>query len=97
MAECRKTSGLNEQRNFKRIGSDSTVEVLFNGETPDLRVRFKDWSVAGACLMMDSPELLPVEFCIRKPRIGGDAPVVRCEIVWRRDEEVGVRFTRSVA
>lgn len=95
MAERQEISGLSNQRNFKRIDSDSSVEILFNGETPNLHMRFKDWSVAGACLIMDSPHLLPMRFSIRKLRHGGDASIVHCEIIWRRNEEVGVRFMRT--
>jgi hypothetical protein len=95
MKEHRESVGLSNQRNFKRIDSDSVVEILFNGDAPNLRVHFKDWSVAGACLMMDGPVLLPMRFFIRKPQNGDDAPIVACEIIWRQNEDVGVRFLRT--
>ena len=97
MEEHRENFGLNNQRNFKRIDSDSVVDILFSGETPNLRVRFKDWSVAGACLIMDGPVLLPMRFFIRKPRNCDDAPIVACEIIWRHNEDVGVRFLRTAS
>lgn len=92
MAERLSKFKLDDMRNFNRIGSDSVVEILFTGEAPDLRVRFKDWSVAGACLILEDADLLPSTFFIRKPRADADAPTVRCEMLWRKGNQVGVQF-----
>lgn len=92
MAECRDANAQEDMRSFNRIDSDSTVEILFDGEKPDLCVKFKDWSVAGACLVLKDRFPLPSQFRIRKRTASTEDAVVNCELVWQARNEAGVRF-----
>jgi hypothetical protein len=63
--------------------------IVFNGGHCTLGCQILDVSDSGALVMPADAFLCPAEFVL-KPRVGSPRD---CEVVWRRGDKVGVRYT----
>lgn len=63
--------------------------AAFNNKFSTLNCQVRDISGTGCRLRVDKPMTFPARFCLD---VELDGLVAECEIVWRRDFEVGVRF-----
>ncbi len=64
--------------------------IEFNGGTIDCVVR--NVSETGAALEVASPVGIPGQFNLL---ISGDRTQLRCQVVWRKEKRIGVRFGSS--
>lgn len=77
-----------ERRAFPRRKVLRGGQVLREGRLL-LEVQLRDISEGGCRIWTRSPEQVPDRFTIRIVGVEGDRP---CEVRWRSEEELGVRF-----
>jgi hypothetical protein len=87
-----------ENRNFRRsrVVWEAKVKVYFNDITLKSEVRelsgvVRDISANGARLDLEGPILEKVGLELIIPKLG----IFPCETVWRKDNQVGIRFNEN--
>lgn len=87
-----------ESRNFRRsrVVWEAKVKVYFNDVTLKSEVReitgvVRDISANGARLELDQPIVEKVGLELIIPKLG----IFPCETVWRKDNQVGIKFRES--
>ena len=88
--------------NWRNTGADmrtaprqQVIEPCFivtHGETKGVECTLRDFSDCGARLSIENSYALPLHFKLKTP---SDPDGFRCEVVWRKSEEVGIRFIDS--
>jgi hypothetical protein len=84
-----------ERRKHSRHTVISTSWIEVGDGNPPLVCVLWDISESGARLAIASPEKLPAEFSLfasRGSRIG-----VRCRIVWRTEDQIGLQFLEDAS
>lgn len=64
--------------------------IAYNDRFKTLSCTVRDLSEGGARLRVDNPMFVPSQFVLLMEQDGFEAD---CEVVWRADKDVGVRFT----
>ena len=67
--------------------------IWFSGRAMRANCIVRELSETGCRIKTSGAEWLPDEFELA---LGADAIIERCEVVWRNDEEMGVRFVKRV-
>ena len=63
--------------------------IVTHGETDGVQCSIHDYSGRGARLIVESADALPLHF---KLYTAADREGIRCAVVWRKSNEVGIRF-----
>ena len=81
-----------EKRSEPRRQVYEAAAVWFGERTSTAGCVVSELSESGCRIQFDNPASLPPAFELS---FGENAIIERCEVVWRTDHEVGVRFARS--
>lgn len=92
--ETLEASNAIQPRRYTRYRSDTMVLLQLAEDQPDLIARVEDWSPAGLRIVVPASVKLPRVFHLSKLKRFGLGDLVRCELVWRTDSKVGVKFLR---
>jgi len=66
------------------------IPAWIQGEHPPRKCTLLEVSDGGACVQLEDSEAVPLRFTVlRSPSATAGA---RCEVVWRRESKVGVKF-----
>jgi hypothetical protein len=84
-----------EQRQSMRHSTRCPAWIEFDDHTPPQKCTVVDISEGGARIEVDSPDDLPKEFFLIL--IDDAACVRRCNIAWREDRQIGVRYLEPYA
>ena len=63
--------------------------IVVHGNSSDVGCTIRDFSDSGARLRVENGYLLPPHFILKTET---DPVGYHCEIVWRKSDEVGIRF-----
>jgi hypothetical protein len=77
-----------ERRQHPRIEVLNPAKILMPGHESPMVCLVVDWSLGGARLRPYEPERCPDHFQLHT-QDGGES---LCEVVWRRDGQLGVKF-----
>ena len=81
------------KRKHTRIDSRNTFEMLVSEDAAPELVTVRDWSVAGARLILSAPADLPETVSITKlHREGERGASVVCKVIWQKGCEAGLIF-----
>ena len=77
-----------DQRQRARKPSFYSARIDTGKGAPKIRCEVTELSTVGAKLNIQSPQILPESFTLVLP----DASSHSCRVIWRSDEQVGVKF-----
>lgn len=81
-----------DARRYTRLNTETMVLLTLTPDRPDLFARLEDWSAAGVRLIVDAGVEIPEFIQIRKLKRHELSEPVRCQLVWRSGEQVGLKF-----
>ena len=82
------------KRKHTRIGSRNTFEMQVSPDAEPQLVTVRDWSVAGARLILSEAADLPETISITKLHADGERGAsVSCKIIWQKGCEAGLVFS----
>jgi hypothetical protein len=81
-----------ERRRFPRFETLNPANIVAADKSPAMVCMVLDWSHGGARLHPDVPESCPDHFTL----VTQDGRWMACQVVWRRDEQIGVKFLKAL-
>ncbi len=78
-----------DMRNASRQPIIEPCFIVTHGKKDGVQCTIRDYSECGARLSVENGNALPLHFRLKT---AADAEGYRCEVVWRKSEEVGIRF-----
>lgn len=92
MAVRKSKPQVTEQRQFPRTETLNPANIVASESEAGLVCMILDWSHGGARLGLGNPDKCPDHFTL----VTQDNRWMACEVVWRRGEQVGVRFLKGL-
>ncbi len=80
--------GVTERRRYSRTRIVGLAKISLPGENFYMSCVVLDWSHGGARIQPEDAQGCPDEFTL----VSKDGSSMECQVVWRRDNIVGVRF-----
>jgi len=83
---------VSERRQFPRVETLNPANIAGVDKKPAMVCLVLDWSHGGARLRPDDPDSCSDHFTL----VTQDGRWMACQVVWRRDEEIGVKFLKAL-
>jgi len=80
-----------ERRQYPRLDVENMAEIIVADSDQKMSCLVIDWAMGGARLRPHDPDSCPNLFTL----ITREGREYSCQVVWRRDGELGVKFPRA--
>jgi len=80
-----------DQRQYPRFDVANPAQIIVADGEPQMSCSVIDWAMGGARLRPHDPDSCPNLFTL----ITREGREYSCQVVWRRDGELGVKFPRA--